>query len=144
MKKQNIKYKSDNGNNHMNDLLEKIRNDPYARLLGISVDKVEQNQAVCSVKITEDMLNFLGAIHGGLVFTLADVAFAAAGNYGQPLSFALDISGPFLKTAKVGDVIGTEARMINSTKRTGLYRTDVFNNNQLIATFNGTVFHNVN
>jgi acyl-CoA thioesterase len=127
----------------MNDLLQKVKNDPYANFLGIRIEKLEKGRAVCSVIITEKMLNFVGLIHGGLIFSLADVAFSAASNSDHSPSFALDVSGSFLQSAAVGDTITSEATLIHTTKRTGVYRMDVRKNGELMATFNGTVFRKV-
>jgi acyl-CoA thioesterase len=124
----------------MDDIIHKIFNDPYIKYLGISVDKIEKGYCLCSIVITHDMLNFLGFVHGGLIFSLADVAFSVASNNDHLPSYALDVSGSFLKTANVGDTVIAEARVIHTTKRTGIYRMEVFKNNELIATFNGTVF----
>ena len=127
----------------MNDITQKLLKDPYIRFLGISVDTVGKGYSRCSVVIRDEMLNFNGAVHGGLIFSLADVAFSIASNSDHLPSFALDVSGSFLKTAQVGDKIVAEAKMIHTTKRTGLYRMEVFKGNELIATFNGTVFRKV-
>ena len=127
----------------MIDITEKIKNDPYANFLGVRIDKVGEGCASCSVTITRDMFNFLGGVHGGLIFSLADVAFGFASNSDHLPSYALDVSGSFLKTAKVGDVIVAEATLVHTTKRTGFYRMQVFNGDELIATFNGTVFRKV-
>lgn len=127
----------------MNELLRKIQTDPYANLLGITIEKLEKGSALCSVTISEDMLNFVGLVHGGLVFSLADVAFSAASNSDHHPSIALDVSGSFLRTASVGDTITAEATLVHSTKRTGLYRMEVKKNGELMATFNGTVFRKV-
>lgn len=122
------------------DIAEKIRGEPYAGFLGIRIDTVEDGCAVCSVTITKSMLNFLGVVHGGLIFSLADVAFSVASNSDHSPSYALDVSGSFLKAPRVGDVIVAEARRLHATKRTGVYRIEVLNGGELIATFNGTVF----
>ena len=127
----------------MNDIAAQVANDPYARFLGIRLDSVEEGYAACSVTITDDMFNFLGVVHGGLIFTLADVAFSAAGNQDHLPSFALDVCGSFLKTARLGDVLVAKAKLIHTTRRTGLYRMDISCNDELIATFNGTVFRKV-
>lgn len=127
----------------MSEFLDTVRRDPWANFLGIEIEKVEKGHAVCSVKVREDMLNFLGAVHGALIFSLADVAFSAAANSDYSPSLALDVSGSFLKGAAVGDTLTAEARMLNTTRRTGLYRMDVYRNEELIATFNGTVFRKV-
>ncbi|MBA7564392.1 Acyl-coenzyme A thioesterase PaaI [subsurface metagenome] len=122
------------------DIAEKIRGEPYAGSLGIRIDTVEDGFAVCSVTVTRDMLNFLGMVHGGLIFSLADVAFSAASNNDHFPSYALDVSGSFLKAPRVGDVVVAEARRVHATKRTGVYRIEVLSGGELIAIFNGTVF----
>jgi len=127
----------------MTVFIEKISNDPYVQFLGITVDKIEKGYSLCSIVITNDMLNFLGLVHGGLIFSLADVAFSAASNSDHLPSYALDVSGSFLQTAKVGDTVTAEAKLLHSTKRTGIYRMNIFTNKELMATFNGTVFRKV-
>jgi acyl-CoA thioesterase len=124
----------------MRDLREKVSRDPYLQFLGIEVDELEKGRAACSIVITADMLNFLGFVHGGLIFSLADAAFSAASNSDHLPSFALDVSGSFLKTARVGDRVTAEAKLIHTTRRTGVYRMEVFLGGELLATFNGTVF----
>ena len=127
----------------MNELKAKIQDDPYLKYLGITLDELEKGRAVCSLTVTKDMMNFLNFTHGGLIFSLADVAFSAASNSDHLPSCALDVSGSFLKSAAVGDRVTAEAKLIHTTKRTGMYRMDVRNNGELIATFNGTVFRRV-
>lgn len=127
----------------MNSFLKSLNDDPYARHLGISVDHIAEGSASCSLTVKEYMFNFLGAVHGGLVFSLADVAFSAASNNDHRPSYALDVNGSFLKTAKLGDVIRAEAKRIHTSKRVGVYEMRVFNNEDLIATFNGTVFRKI-
>jgi acyl-CoA thioesterase len=122
------------------DIRTLILHDPYMNFLGITIDIMEAGHARCSVTITQDMLNFHGMVHGGLVFSLADVAFSIAANYDYLPSYALDVSGSFIQTAHVGDRITADAQIIHTTKRTGVYRMDVRHASTLIATFNGTVF----
>ena len=62
----------------MKELIEKLKKDPFAGLLNINIDRVEKGYALCSTVVTDTMLNFLGLLHGGLIFSLADVAFSAA------------------------------------------------------------------
>ncbi|MDI6726736.1 MAG: PaaI family thioesterase [Smithellaceae bacterium] len=127
----------------MVNIIEKIKDDPYAAFLGIQIEKIQKGYALCSVTITKEMFNFMGVVHGGLVFSLADVAFSAAANCDFLPSYALDVSGSFLKTATAGEVIKAEARLVHTTKRTGLYRMEIMKGEELIATFNGTVFRKV-
>jgi acyl-CoA thioesterase len=127
----------------MSEIKDMIRKDPYARFLGIEFQKIEKGYSLCKLRVTEDMMNFAGLVHGGLVFSLADAAFSAASNYDYHPSYALDVSGSFLQSGKIGDTIIAEAALIHTTKRTGVYRLEVHNNGELMATFNGTVFRKV-
>jgi acyl-CoA thioesterase len=85
------------------------------------------------------MLNFLGVVHGGLIFSLADVAFSVASNKEGPVAYAIDVSGSFIKSAKEGDTLVAKATRVYRGRRTGVYRMDIFRNDELLATFNGTV-----
>ena len=64
----------------MNDIVSSIKSDPYANFLGIEFHKIGKGYALCKITITDDMINFTGLVHGGLVFSLADAAFSAASN----------------------------------------------------------------
>lgn len=124
----------------MGSFRDKAESDPYANFLGIRIDEIGDGYASCSLVITREMFNFLGVVHGGLIFSLADAAFAAASNQDHLPSFALDISGSFVATPAVGDTVRAEAQRIHTTRRTGLYRLTVTTGGRLLATFNGTVF----
>lgn len=124
----------------MTDFKTVVQTDPYANHLGIFFDRVEPGFASCSLTIKEYMFNFLNVVHGGLLFSLADAAFSAASNKDHSPSYALDVSGSFLQTAKLGDVLRAEAQLVHATRRTALYRMTVLNGDDLVATFNGTVY----
>ena len=57
-----------------------IQNDAFARFLGADVKIVAPGHSRVSLTVTEQMTNFHGITHGGLVFALGDLAFAAASN----------------------------------------------------------------
>ena len=57
--------------------------DRYAtEATGISIEEVQPNHARCSVVLLPRHRNAMGAVMGGVIFTLADLAFAAAANSG--------------------------------------------------------------
>lgn len=60
---------------------EVFANDRYATdITGVSIDLVEPRKALCSLVIREEHRNAMGAVMGGVIFTLADLAFAASAN----------------------------------------------------------------
>ena len=54
--------------------------DNASRALGIDVEIMTVGQATATMRVREDMVNGFNICHGGLVFTLADTAFAFACN----------------------------------------------------------------
>ena len=63
-------------------------NDRASSMLGISVDVVETGRAKATMTVRDDMVNGFDVCHGGLLFTLADTAFAFACNTYDAMSFA--------------------------------------------------------
>ena len=53
-------------------LTQQLENNPFARLAGIHIQLLERDHAVLEVQLRPELLNPLGAVHGGLLFTLAD------------------------------------------------------------------------
>ena len=56
------------------------RLDRFARFLGVSFDSVEDGHAILSLDLKEEYQNGWKSAQGGVVYTLADLAFAAATN----------------------------------------------------------------
>lgn len=56
-------------------------NDTFAtEATGIHIDYVDQDTTVCSLQLHNRHLNAKGSVMGGVIFTLADFAFAIAAN----------------------------------------------------------------
>jgi len=102
-----------------------IQNDAFARFLGADVEIVAPGHSRVSLTVTEQMTNFHGMTHGGVIFALGDMAFAAAGNSRGQVAVALNVSIHFLNPSKVGDRLVAEARESHLGGRTGLYEITV-------------------
>lgn len=66
---------------------------------GIVIEKVEPDYAVCSLDITDRHKNRNGVVMGGAIFTLADLAFAAASNAGGIPTVTLNANITYLAPA---------------------------------------------
>jgi acyl-CoA thioesterase len=88
------------------------------------------------------MLNFHGMTHGGLVFSLGDIAFAAASNSHGQTALALNVAVSFLRPTGVGDHLVAEAKEIHLGGATALYDIVVTeqNSQQLVAKSQATVY----
>ena len=96
-------------------------NDRASQGLGISLLAVEPGIARVTMQVRPDMVNGHGICHGGLIFTLADSAFAFACNSHGPATVAAAVAIDFLAPARIGDVLTAEARERWLGGRTGLY-----------------------
>jgi acyl-CoA thioesterase len=96
-------------------------NDRASQELGISLLAVEPGVARVTMQVRPDMVNGHGICHGGLIFTLADSAFAFACNSHGPATVAAAVAIDFLAPARIGDVLTAEARERWLGGRTGLY-----------------------
>lgn len=102
-----------------------IQNDAFARMLGAAVTLVAPGHSRVRLTVTDQMTNFHGMTHGGVIFALGDLAFAAAGNSRGQTAVALNVSIFFLNPSKVGDRLVAEARECHLGGRTGLYEITV-------------------
>ena len=103
------------------ELVRRIQKEPWARTLG--VEYLELRRGYCRVAVTLEphMLNHQGHPHGGVIFSLADVAFGAACNsHGEP-SVALTMSISFLAAVRPGSRLIAEGRERKQGRRAGFY-----------------------
>ena len=107
------------------ETVKKISSDKFINTLGIVFHEIKPGYAKASLKITEDMLNFHGVAHGGLVFTLADAVFAAASNAHGTRAVALSVEIVYRSPVFVGEELVAEAREINQGRTTALYQMRV-------------------
>jgi acyl-CoA thioesterase len=122
-------------------IFEHISQDPFARFLGIELLELREGYSKTTLVVKEHMLNFHGLPHGGVIFSLADAAFAAACNsYGQA-AVALHLDVSFLAAVEVGTRLIAEATEEHLGGRTGLYRLAVTKEDgTMIALCHGTAY----
>jgi len=121
---------------------EHISKDAFVKFLGATVEVPAPGHSRVSLTVTEDMVNFHGMTHGGLIFSLGDMAFAAAGNSHGQTAVALNVNIYFLKASRAGDRLVAEAREVSAGGRTALYEIKVYNEDtgDLIASSQDLVY----
>lgn len=120
---------------------DRVAKDPFGCFLGIEVDKVEVGYARARLKVRKEFQNFSSYIHGGLIFSLADQAFAAASNSFGSLALALHMSINYLFPPEIGDELVAEAHKVHLGRKISVYRIKVKNSSgKLIADCQGTVY----
>lgn len=99
--------------------------DNATHALGMTLTSVAPGHAVMRMTVRSDMVNGHHICHGGLIFTLADSAFAYACNSYNLNTVASACSIDFLAPAREGDVLEATAVERSTSGRTGVYDIEV-------------------
>jgi len=127
-------------------LAERVTRSMYARdaatqALGIRIVHVGPGFAELAMTVRDDMLNGHQICHGGLIFTLADSAFAYACNSYNHNTVASGCAIEFTAPARPGDVLAARAHERQLTGRTGVYDVEVANQRgETVALFRGNSY----
>jgi acyl-CoA thioesterase len=101
------------------------RSNFFAIKQGIKVTELNEGYAVVHVKITDELQNPTHSVHGGLLFTLCDVACgSAASSYGIQIT-TVDSSFHYLRAALNVSELFAEAREIKHGRRVMVFEADV-------------------
>jgi acyl-CoA thioesterase len=92
---------------------------------GISIEEAREDYARVSMVVRADMLNGHGFAHGGMIFALADTAFAYVCNGANHASMAAQASIVFLDKVREGETLVAEAQEVAREGRAGVTRVAV-------------------
>jgi acyl-CoA thioesterase len=124
----------------MDVIRARIEADRFAAENGITLVEVRPGAAVARMEVGARHLNGVGIVQGGAIFTLADLAFAAAANSHGEIAVAIDVSISFIRAVS-GGTLTADAReeAVNPRLSTCLVRvTDEAG--ALVALFKGTAY----
>lgn len=115
--------------------------DLFARHCGIELVEVGKGTAKTRMRIKEHHLNGVRSVQGGAIFTLADLAFAAACNSHGMIAVAINVSITFIKAATVDATLTAEAKEVSVNPKLGTYSIQVTNDaGEIVATFQGLAY----
>jgi acyl-CoA thioesterase len=105
---------------------------------GISIEEARAGYARLSMIVRSDMLNGHCIVHGGMVFALADTAFAYVCNGRNEKTVAAQAGIVFLGSAGEGETLIAEAEEAATAGRSGVTRVSVrTTDGRAIAEFTG-------
>jgi acyl-CoA thioesterase len=114
--------------------------DQLARHLGIKVLEANQGQAQAQMEIKPEHKNGLDMVHGGAIFTLADLAFAAASNSWGRAAVAINAHISYLKAAHSG-LLRAQAQEVSLGPKLASYMVHVYDQEgEICAIFQGMVY----
>ena len=106
---------------------------------GIVIEEARSGYCRLEMALREDMLNGHGIAHGGMVFALADTAFAYVCNGHNQRAVAASASITFLGKADAGEILVAEGQEIACEGRSGVTRVSVRTaDGRAVAEFTGT------
>ena len=116
------------------------KNDRFAAMVGIELLEVGEGRAKAKLEIRDEHLNGVNIGHGGAIFSLADLAFAAASNSYGNIAVAINANISFFKAADKG-ILYAEAIEVSKNQKLATYNVSIRNNKgEMIASFQGTVY----
>ena len=117
-----------------------LETDNYARSFGVELVDVTPEVISLAMTVREDQLNFLSVGHGGMVFSLADVAFSLASNAAGDRAVAIDTHLVLTAATKLGDRLTVTVREASRGRTLGTYRAEVLREDgRTVGLFTGTV-----
>ena len=117
------------------------KNDRLGRLLGVELVEVREGYAEARLVIGAQHLNAANVTHGGAVFTVADIALAAAANSYGNVTLLTNGNITVFHGTREGDTLTARAEEISKSRKLAHYRVTVFNGgSDQIAVFTATVY----
>lgn len=125
------------------EILKKMMtHDYFSQWLGLEFLAIEKGMCQLKFQVKKEMLNGFQSIHGGILFSAADSAFAFACNSHGWANVALECSISYARPAFEGQILVLTASEINRGKTTGIYEVKITNEeNKLVALFKGISFN---
>ena len=107
------------------ELAARMQDDPWAQALGVEYLEVRRGYCRLRLRLQPHMVNFQGFPHGGVIFSVADIAFGTACNsHGAP-AVALSMTISFMTAVAAGSRLVAEAREVKQGRRAGFYEARV-------------------
>ena len=117
---------------------EYFKNDRFAYSNGVVIDELYDGGCVCSMDIRADHRNALGSVMGGVIFTLADFAFAVSSNNDRSKTVGLEAKINYLAASK-GSRLTARSSCVKQGRTTSVYSVTVTDDlGKDIALFIGT------
>jgi acyl-CoA thioesterase len=99
--------------------------DRASQELGMAIERIAPGVAVLAMEVNARMVNGHGSCHGGIIFALADSAFAFACNSRNQRMVASDCTITYLQPARLGERLVATAEERARVGRSGVYAVSV-------------------
>jgi len=123
-------------------LIEKLNNeDRFAKGIGAQLVEIKEGYARAELTVEERHLNGANVCQGGVMYTLADLSFAAVANSHNILTLGINNSICFIRSAQLGDKLIAECTEVVDHKRLPYCDIKITNQNgEIVATMTGLAY----
>ena len=123
-------------------LLESLNTgDRFAASIGAQLTLVREGYAKAELTVEERHLNGAGVCQGGVMYTLADLAFAGVANCHGILTLGISNTITFLKSGQLGDHITAECTEVYDHNKLPYCDMKITNQNgELLAIMTGLAY----
>lgn len=112
-------------------------NDQFARHVGVELLEISQDRARAKLNVNERHLNGVNIVHGGAIFTLADLVFAALGYVHDQNAVSISANICYFRAVYEGELFA-EGKLVTLTPKLGSYSVEVTDEEgELVASFQG-------
>ena len=126
--------------NSVDEAKEFFYKDKFAVNTGITLDELTEDEAICSLKLTDEHRNAYGGVMGGVIFTLGDFAFAVLSNQIHQLTVAQKVDIHYLSEPK-GDKLIAKTTYRKDGRTSSIVNVDISDDlGRDVAQFIGTGF----
>lgn len=114
------------------------KRDAASQALGMRLDEIGPGRAVMVMRVRPDMLNGHQSCHGGIIFALADSAFAFACNSHNRVTVAAGCSIDYLSPGRADELLRAEAVERSRSGKSGVYDISITGeDDRIVALFRG-------
>ena len=113
---------------------------PYSTLLGVEVVEANHGTAKATLTATAEHTNKHGYVHGGLLYSLADIAFEFASNSYEADAVGITTNMQFHRPVSPGDQLVAIAKEVHLGRKLATYLIEVTCAEKVVASFTGTVY----
>jgi acyl-CoA thioesterase len=117
-----------------------LSQDAFSQSLGIEILECEIGRCKVGLKVRKDMLNSMNNAHGGVSYSLADVAFGFTANTHGKYAVSIETSINHIAALSEGDYITAEATLDEQRTKIGFNIVEVKRGEELVALFKGVVY----
>ena len=122
------------------EAIEYFKKDKFAYNNGMTLVDLSEDFSLCSMELDDRHLNANGGIMGGVIFTLADLAFAALSNNIHRPTVAQQVSINYLAAPK-GKTLIAKAEIVKAGRTSTIIQVTVTDDEgRKVALFTGTGF----